>query len=128
MENVSWLIDLLFDTTADLDLLFDTTADLDLLFDTTADLDLLFDTTADLGLRDDAAMDLHLSDDPAVLAALIAFATDTTQDEILLSSCGTSIGFILGRTGQSPSLIATLAPIAQQECRGILQGRELGVW
>jgi hypothetical protein len=60
----------------------------------------LLDKSAPLADRDDAAMDLGAYNDDVALEVLIKVARDPTEDEMILSSCGTSIADIWYARGE----------------------------
>jgi hypothetical protein len=57
-------------------------------------IDLLFDNTASITERDDAAMELGEFQDSQVREALIKKGKELNEDEIVLNSCGESLGVI----------------------------------
>ncbi len=76
----------------------------------------LLDCTADLAGRDDAAMDLGAYNDDKALDALIQFAADESQDEMLHASCGASIADIwLARRYYNQETFDSLTVAAQHE-------------
>ena len=77
----------------------------------------LLDKSADLGVRDDATMDLGDHDGPQVLEALVQVAVDAEEHEMILNSCGESIGEIWNRRGSyNPAVLASLAPAWRSAC------------
>jgi HEAT repeat protein len=84
---------------------------------------LLKDRGAPIESRDDAAIDLGTFDDPRALAALLEVGADPREDEMIVGSCGESIGEMVVRTGVfDPRWTARLAPAASHELRSRLQG------
>ena len=63
-------------------------------------ISVLLDASTDLSSRDDAAMDL--SQYPCVdsVSALLIVATSKTESEILVASCGESLGKICEKLGK----------------------------
>jgi hypothetical protein len=83
----------------------------------------LLDKTEYVGLRDDAAMDLEDYNHDRALEALIATASDSTEEYIILDSCGESIASILmQRNKYDPALIASLALPARSSAYMRIQG------
>jgi len=60
---------------------------------------ILKDTREEVGIRDDIAMDFERVDDQRALAALIEVGENADDDEMVLNSCGESIGHIWVRKG-----------------------------
>lgn len=57
-------------------------------------ISVLIDSEARIDERDDAAMDLGEYDDDRALSALLMVGSDDSVDEIVLESCGESLGEI----------------------------------
>ncbi len=77
---------------------------------------ILLDKSVDLAERDDAAMDLGTYNDDVALDALIKVATDHTEHEMILSSCGESIADIwLERGEYSREVLNSLTIEARHE-------------
>lgn len=57
-------------------------------------IELLFDDDSSIAERDDAAMDLGDFSDDQVITALLLRAMNVNEDEMVLNSCGESIGNI----------------------------------
>lgn len=55
---------------------------------------LLFDNDASITERDEAAMDLGEFSDSRTIAALLSKAMDVKENELVLNSCGESLGII----------------------------------
>jgi hypothetical protein len=84
--------------------------------DVTALVAILLDHTARIDERDDAAAYLAHSDDEASLTALLRVASDPTDDELVVASCGESLAQIFVRSGQlNPAWLHELAPVALNE-------------
>lgn len=85
-------------------------------------ISVLCDKSARLDERDDAAIDLGRFDEPEALAALVAAATDATEDNLIVGKAGESIGEIWQRTGRLDlGLLERLLPSAQREVKSLLQ-------
>ena len=77
-------------------------------------IDVLIDNTARPDERDDAAMDLGRFNDDRALNALLRVGSNPNEDEMILDSCGDSIGEILVKKGKyDPTFINNLAPVAR---------------
>jgi HEAT repeat protein len=86
-------------------------------------INILFSKTAREDERDDAAMDLGSFNDERALAALMRIASNLDEDEMILDSCGESIGEILiKREKFDSSAIETLAPIAKSAAYSFIKG------
>ena len=57
-------------------------------------IELLFDQQASIAERDDAAVDLANFNDPRAISALLACASNKQENELVLNSCGESLGAI----------------------------------
>ena len=57
-------------------------------------IELLFDEKATIADRDDAAMELANFDDDQTLNALLVLGRNKNEDELILNSCGESLGSI----------------------------------
>ncbi len=83
---------------------------------------ILLDKSRYIGERDDAAMDLGSFDEPEALDVLIQVATDVREDDMILSSCGSSIKNIWIRQGSyslkkiTVEMLNALTPEAKHEC------------
>lgn len=79
---------------------------------------ILLDRSLCVEIRDDAAMDLGEFDDIMAFSALVKVAIDTSEDEMLLSSCGDSIADIWRRRGEYElEIFDVLAAPAKQEAQ-----------
>jgi hypothetical protein len=77
---------------------------------------ILLDRTARTGERDDAAIYLGRSNDHTALVALLRVASDPSDDELVVASCGESLAQIFVRTGRpDPALLGKLTPVALSE-------------
>ena len=82
---------------------------------------ILLDRTAPLSDRDDAAIDLACFDDQEAFQALLQIATDPSENEMLLASCGESIAEIWVRSGQfDPEVFEKLTGVARSEAQAVL--------
>jgi hypothetical protein len=80
------------------------------------------DREQDLLERDDAAESLAASSDPASEMALVDIARDLTEDEILLDTCGTSLGERWAREGRLDThVLASLSPVAKRIAEATIQ-------
>lgn len=61
---------------------------------------ILFDESARLDERDDAAIDLGRSDDPRAIDALLRVGASVGESDMLVGSCGESLGEIAVRIGR----------------------------
>ena len=87
-------------------------------------ISVLRDRTARLDERDDAALDLAQYDEPEALHALIRVASDQSDDELLLDSCGQSIAEIWARLGiVENAVLLALTPTARRILLGTLEAR-----
>ncbi|MDL0438116.1 hypothetical protein [Stutzerimonas frequens] len=85
-------------------------------------IEILLDKKSRVDERDDAAMDLGAFDDESVLAALMLVGQDHNESDIVLASCGESIGMILmRRAAMDQSLLDGLAPVAKREATAVLR-------
>ena len=83
---------------------------------------LLDDSEGDIGGRDDAAMALAAYDDPKAEAALVEVATRPAGDEIIIASCGESLGTIWLRKGKmNRDTFRALPPAARNEVLGLIE-------
>lgn len=79
-------------------------------------ISLLLDHTALIDDRDDAAMDLGKFDSDIAYNALLRIASDATEPEVILWSCGGSIAQIWRRRGNfNLADLKSLTPAAQVE-------------
>lgn len=84
-------------------------------------IEVLLDKESRVDERDDAAMDLSSFDDESVLEALMLVGEDHNESDIVLASCGESIGMILMRQAVADqSLLERLAPVAKREAIAVL--------
>ena len=76
----------------------------------------LLDRSNDLGSRDDIAMGLAEFDWPEVESALIAVASDATEEEIVVDSAGESLWQIYKRQNRNvpPNVLENLQPSAKK--------------
>jgi hypothetical protein len=78
-------------------------------------LGVLADRTAEFGDRHDAAMDLGAFDEPEVEVALLAVASDLSEDPDIADAVGESLHEVWHRKGKSePRLVATMHPQARK--------------
>jgi hypothetical protein len=68
---------------------------------------LLLDKDAPFSARDDAGIDLGSYDDESAFSALFMIACDTSEDEVLVETCGASIAQIWKRSGGLDSKLMT---------------------
>lgn len=86
---------------------------------------LLRDKTVGLTDRDDAALEIGFYHEPEALAALVAVATDPTEDESLLATAGEMAGEICGRLGRDGAEFADrLTPAARSEFDAQIRGQD----
>lgn len=79
-------------------------------------IEILLDHHARIDERDDAAIDLGNYDDESALRALLIVASDSLESEIVLASCGESIGAIWRRRAiWSQELLEKMTPAARRE-------------
>ncbi|TOI74094.1 hypothetical protein CGI54_24255 [Vibrio parahaemolyticus] len=79
-------------------------------------ISVLLDVSADLNSRDDAAMDLSQYPCEDSLRALLIVAKSKTESEILIASCGESLGEICEKLGEINIVQSSdLHPIALSE-------------
>lgn len=77
-------------------------------------ISVLLDYTARIDERDDAAMDLGEYNGDKVLDILTRVASNPSDNQVVLDSCGRSIGVILvKRDTMRPDILALLAPISK---------------
>ena len=70
---------------------------------------------SEFGDRHDAAMDLGAFDQPEAEAALLAVASDLTEDPDIADAAGESLWAVWSRKGKSePGLVATMHPEARK--------------
>jgi HEAT repeat protein len=83
-------------------------------------IEILLDRQARIDERDDAAIDLGSFDDESALQALVIVASDASESEIVLASCGESIGSIWQRRATwSQELLEKMTPTARREIKAI---------
>jgi hypothetical protein len=84
-------------------------------------VEILVSDTARIDERDDAAIDLANFDDTYALNALILVASSTKEPEMLLASCGESIGEIWKRRGiRDNDILEKITPTAKREIKALL--------
>ncbi len=84
-------------------------------------ISVLLDASADLSSRDDAAMDLSQYPCEDSIRALLILARSETESEILVASCGESLGKICEKLGKIDTVKSSdLHPIALSEFNSIL--------
>jgi hypothetical protein len=77
---------------------------------------ILLDRTARVDERDDAAGYLAQTDAAAALTALLHVASDPSEDELVVASCGESLAQIFVRSGRlDPVWLHKLTPVALNE-------------
>ncbi len=82
---------------------------------------ILLDKRARWDERDDAAMYLAEFDDLESYNALVAVASDLSEDEVILSSCGESIAIRWKKNnGFDQKIFNRMAPNAKNEIKGLL--------
>lgn len=78
----------------------------------------LLDSSNPIADRDDAAMDLAYFDEDAAFDALVLVGSDESVNEIILWSCGSSLGEIWLRRGEyEQSVFDSLSSKAKQEAQ-----------
>ncbi|MDP1608649.1 MAG: hypothetical protein Q8L98_04990 [Chlamydiales bacterium] len=86
---------------------------------------ILLSDTAREDERDDAAMDLGRFSDERALIALIQVASNPNEDEMILASCGESIGAILIKKRKyDVALLDDLAPIAKHAAYSFIKASQ----
>lgn len=82
---------------------------------------LVTDRASEIAERDDAAIYLGESDDPRAVGALLDVGSQPDEDEVLLASCGESLGEIAVRR-QIPvgDWASKLTPVAAHELTAIV--------
>jgi hypothetical protein len=84
----------------------------------------LLERNSDLAGRDDCAMDLAKYDEKDAEEALLQVASDPSQEEVLLDTCGESLGEIWARQGRVDSaLLALLQPPARRVALALIQAK-----
>ncbi|WP_155647879.1 hypothetical protein [Vibrio sp. CUB2] len=84
-------------------------------------INVLIDASADLSSRDDAAMDLSQYPCEDSVSALLMVARSKTESDILVASCGESLGEICKKLGKIDIVQSSdLHPIALSEFNSIL--------
>lgn len=84
-------------------------------------LSVLLDPGARSDERDDAALDLGDYDDPLVEAALFVVALKPDTPDVVVASCGESLGRLWARRGTDSGLLTSLPLTAAREAIGILE-------
>ncbi len=86
-------------------------------------VNVLLDEAAREDERDDAAMDLGKFNDQRALTALLKVASNPNENEMILDSCGESIGNILvKREKQEMVVLDFLTPIAKDSAYFFIKG------
>ncbi|MBX9745246.1 MAG: hypothetical protein K2X08_08570 [Chlamydiales bacterium] len=86
---------------------------------------ILLSDTAREDERDDAAMDLGRFDDERALTALMQIASNSKEDEMILASCGESIGAILIKKQKyDVAVFDDLAPIAKHAAYSFIKASQ----
>lgn len=87
-------------------------------------IEVLIDRQARIDERDDAAINLGDFDDARALQVLLFVASDSSESEIVLASCGESIGAIWKRQAVwSDEQLERMTPIARRELKASM-GRD----
>ncbi len=88
-------------------------------------IELLFDASARIDERDDAAMDLGDFDDDRALNALIAYATNENNEDFMMEACGESIARVLVHRDQFDiNILNKLHPQAYHEAKSYIKGHK----
>jgi hypothetical protein len=84
----------------------------------------LLDRNADLAGRDDCAMELAKYDENDAEQALLQIGADSSQDEVILDTCGESLGQIWVRQGRVDIVAVTsLNQTAREVALAVIQAK-----